>query len=116
MSQPFNPDDHNPETNPEWRPNVAERIYACAKCGHEQQTGTNHTGTVWGLRCRGRCRTITNPHTAREVVMPYYGPHTYVREVYPLPVSEETPFCDCPDGDGAEHVPACHLYEEATRV
>ena len=72
--------DHNPDTNPHWTPLVAKRVYKCADCDHEQVTTTNHTGTVWALRCRGRCRNIINPHTEREIVLPKYGPHFYVRE------------------------------------
>lgn len=72
--------DHNPDTNPHWTPLIAKRVYKCADCDHEQVTTTNHTGTVWALRCRGRCRNIINPHTEREIVLPKYGPHFYVRE------------------------------------
>lgn len=72
--------DHNPDTNPHWTPLVAKRVYKCADCDTEQVTTTNHTGTVWALRCRGRCRNIISPHTEREIVLPKYGPHFYVRE------------------------------------
>jgi DNA-directed RNA polymerase subunit RPC12/RpoP len=76
----FDPADHNPDKNPNWRPNVARRVYRCAKCGAETVTQTNHTGTVWSERCRGTCRTILHPHTARERVFPFDGPHRYVCE------------------------------------
>lgn len=73
-------DIHNPDSNPNWRPMVAWRVYACSQCGAEQRLQTNHTGTVWSARCVGRCRTITNPHTAREIVTPYHGPHRFIAE------------------------------------
>lgn len=76
-------DDHNPDTNPAWTAKVAQRIYACQQCGTEQELQTNHTGTVWAARCVGKCRTISNPHTANERVSPYHGPHRYVREAAP---------------------------------
>lgn len=72
--------DHNPDENKAWTPLVRWRAYRCNQCDTEQKMQTNHTGTVWNARCVGRCRTITNPHTAREVVSPYYGPHRYVRD------------------------------------
>ena len=75
----MNPADHNPDTNPAWRPFVANRIYRCDACGTETQCQTNHTGKVWGERCKGKCRQISNPNTARELVSPFYGPHSYVR-------------------------------------
>jgi len=71
---------HDPDRNPRWTPLFGRRVVACAQCGTEQTTTTNHTGTVWGLHCVGRCRQIINPHTAREIVLPYHGPHKYVRE------------------------------------
>ena len=73
-------DEHNPDANPNWTPRVAWRIYACKQCGAEQRMQTNHTGTVWHARCIGNCREIRNPHTAREIVMPYHGPHAMARE------------------------------------
>lgn len=73
--------EHNPDVNPAWTPKIAYRVYACGQCGTQKTIQTNHTGTVWAERCAGRCRTILNPHTAREVVMPYVGPHTYVGDV-----------------------------------
>lgn len=74
-------DAHNPDTNPNWTPKLAMRIYACCKCGTQKKVDTNHTGTVWATRCVGSCRTVINPHTAREVVLAYYGPHEYKGEV-----------------------------------
>lgn len=71
---------HNPDLNPSWSPKVAERVYACAICGTESTFSTNHTGTVFSARCRGKCRTIFNPHTAREVVCSADTPHHYARE------------------------------------
>lgn len=63
-------DEHNPDTNPNWRPKIAWRVYACEECGQETDLQTNHTGTVWGARCTGTCRDIINPHTEYEIVMP----------------------------------------------
>lgn len=59
---------HNPDVNKEWKPKVAWRTYACAECGTEQKLQTNHTGTVWGTACAGKCKDISNPNTAREHV------------------------------------------------
>lgn len=77
---PFDPFKHNPDLNPEWTANVAWRMYRCYACGHEKRIQTNHTGKVWSERCGGSCRTITNPHTAREQVGPAYTFHEYVCE------------------------------------
>lgn len=71
---------HDPDRNPAWRPRVALRVYACAVCDHESELQTNHTGSVPASRCYGRCRTITNPNTAREKVFPAFTLHRYVRE------------------------------------
>lgn len=68
-------DEHNPDTNPHWRPLMARRVLICRQCGAEHEATTNHTGTVWAERCSGRCRCIINPHTEHEAVLPYYGPH-----------------------------------------
>lgn len=76
------PDDtHNPDTNPAWTPLLGRRIYACNQCTTEVELATNHTGTVWNQRCYGKCRTILRANTAREVVLPYYGPHYFIRDV-----------------------------------
>lgn len=80
----FNPFAHNPDTNPNWKPNFGRRVYACTRCNTEQITTTNHTGTVPALQCKGPCRHILNPHTAREIVLPYHGPHHYIREARPM--------------------------------
>lgn len=71
---------HNPDTNPRWKPLVALRIYECMGCSSRVEISTNHTGVVYAQRCYGKCRTITNPHTARERVSPWYGPHKYIGE------------------------------------
>lgn len=71
---------HNPDVNPNWRPLMAQRVYACDTCQAETTIPTNHTGKTYGTRCAGKCRTIYNPHTAREIVAPHYGPHHYVRD------------------------------------
>lgn len=73
-------DEHNPDTNQNWTPLVASRVYACNQCDAECTISTNHTGTVWAQRCVGRCRNIRHPHTSRELVVPYEGPHRYIRE------------------------------------
>lgn len=72
-------DKHNPDTNPNWVPNIARRVYACNRCDTETIIETNHTGTVWETRCVGRCRNIINPNTSHETVLPYYGPHRFLR-------------------------------------
>lgn len=69
---------HNPDVNPDWKPLVAYRIYACTACGAETTINTNHTGKCFS-RCKGKCRTITNPHTAREQVYPADTCHAFVR-------------------------------------
>lgn len=74
-------DAHNPDVNAAWTPKIGRRIYACVQCDAEQEMDTNHTGTVPAARCVGKCRTIINPHTAREQVLPYNGPHQFVRDV-----------------------------------
>lgn len=76
---------HDPDRNAAWRPKVAYRRYACEQCGTEQRLQTNHTGRVPAARCVGSCRDIANPHTARERVFPWYGPHRYLGEVEPEP-------------------------------
>lgn len=68
---------HNPDLNPAWTPLVRNRVYACKGCGTEKTVQTNHTGTVWAERCAGSCRAIANPHTERETVSPFYGPHAF---------------------------------------
>lgn len=73
---------HNPDVNPAWTPKLARRVYGCDQCGAEQEMQTNHTGKVWGARCVGRCRQIINPHTSRELVLPYHGPHSLIREAF----------------------------------
>ena len=84
-------DAHNPDTNPEWLPKVARRVYACQQCGTEQEVSTNHTGKIYATRCAGRCREISNPNTARERVSPYYGTHVYVREANAIRKTETVP-------------------------
>jgi len=74
-------DAHNPDTNPNWTSLQERRIYACQRCGTEKEVSTNHTGTVWAERCAGSCRQILNPNTAREIVLPYHGPHKFVRKI-----------------------------------
>lgn len=73
--------EHNPDINPDWTPRIGWRIYACNQCGAETKIQTNHTGTVWAQRCAGKCRTILNPHTERERVMIYEGPHSFICDV-----------------------------------
>lgn len=81
-AEKFNAFDHDLDQNPHWRPSVAYRRYACAECGAERIMQTNHTGTVPGARCVGKCREILRPHTENEVVLPKYGPHRYICEAY----------------------------------
>lgn len=74
--------EHNPDLNPAWRPKVAFRIYACEGCGHLSTHQTNHTGGIYNTRCEGKCRTISNAHTARERVGPAYTCHRYVEDLH----------------------------------
>lgn len=53
---------------PGWVPKNARRVYACDTCGAETEIATNHCGTVWATPCKGLCKDIYNPHTAREHV------------------------------------------------
>jgi len=71
--------DHNPDENTNWKPNMASRVYRCAECGHEVTTTTNHTGSCYPI-CKGTCRHIISPNTARELVLPKQTRHIYVRE------------------------------------
>jgi hypothetical protein len=73
-------DAHNPDVNPDWTPLLATRRYVCRGCGAEREAKTNHTGSLPAERCVGRCRTILNAHTAREIVRPFFGPHDLVEE------------------------------------
>jgi endogenous inhibitor of DNA gyrase (YacG/DUF329 family) len=59
---------------------IKARWYKCAECGHESKRTTNHTEDCYP-ECRGRCRQIMYPNTAREVVLPKYTTHKYVGEV-----------------------------------
>lgn len=58
----------------------AVRIYQCVDCDQLVQTGTNHNGECYPI-CRGRCRQIINPNTAREVVLQKQTTHRYVSEL-----------------------------------
>lgn len=73
--------EHNPDTNINWKPKVAWRVYACSECGQETEIQTNHTGTVWSHRCTGTCRNILSPHTEFERVLPKHTAHKYVSEL-----------------------------------
>ena len=72
---------HDPDRNQAWTPKMARRRYICQGCGTEREMETNHTGTVWAGRCAGTCREIIHPNTAREVVLPFHGPHRYLGEI-----------------------------------
>lgn len=73
--------DHDPDTNQQWRPLVADRIYRCDGCGTECTIQTNHTGKVWAEPCHGTCKEIFNPNTGRERVIWHPArPHSYVGE------------------------------------
>lgn len=47
----------DPDINPDWKPRVAYRVYACETCGAETNISTNHTGKCVS-RCKGACRTV----------------------------------------------------------
>ncbi len=98
---------HDPDRNRAWTPLVAWRRYECKQCGAKRVSQTNHTGTIPAERCLGKCRQISNPHTAREVVSPYHGPHRYLGEYQP----------ECPHGSLMVHsCPDCvKEHQEATR-
>ena len=68
--------DHD-TANPDWKPKIGVRVYACGQCGAETTITTNHTGVVWNERCKGKCR-----NTEHERVLPYSGSHNYVKEAY----------------------------------
>jgi len=72
---------HDADNNPDWKPRVAYRIYACEKCATETTIQTNHTGSCFS-RCMGKCRNILNPHTAHERVLPADTRHVYISEKY----------------------------------
>ena len=69
----------DPDINPDWKPRVAYRVYACETCGAETNISTNHTGKCVS-RCKGACRTVLNPHTAREKVFPADTVHVFNRD------------------------------------
>lgn len=58
---------------------IAYRVYRCCDCGNEIVTDTNHRGPVYPV-CKGKCRTILNPHTANERVFPKQTKHEFVRD------------------------------------
>lgn len=70
---------HDPDVNKGWKPKVAYRVYACAECGAETAISTNHTGKCFS-RCKGACRHIIHPHTAREKVFPADTVHHYLKD------------------------------------
>lgn len=76
----YGPDGKLGKLPPDLLPATGPRRYKCCKCGSEQTITTNHIGIVPAARCTGKCRTILHPHSAREKVLPYYGPHKYVQE------------------------------------
>lgn len=74
-------DAHNPDTNPNWKPLVADRIYECDECHTRQKISTNHMGTAWAVKCAGTCRDIFAPHTVHErVVWRPARRHNYISE------------------------------------
>jgi DNA-directed RNA polymerase subunit RPC12/RpoP len=61
---------------------IAMRVYKCCGCGNEITTDTNHREAIYP-RCRGKCRTILNPNTSREVVIPANTKHEFVKDAKP---------------------------------
>jgi DNA-directed RNA polymerase subunit RPC12/RpoP len=59
---------------------IASRVYRCCDCGNEVVTETNHRAPIY-VRCRGKCRTILYAHTSREIVMPAYPKHEFVKDM-----------------------------------
>lgn len=59
---------------------IAYRAYACRECGHRVSLQTNHKIDCYPV-CKGACRQIINPHTARERVLPKQTAHRYVSEL-----------------------------------
>lgn len=75
----FNPADHNPDVNPNWRVNMASRRYQCADCGNEIITTTNHTGACYP-QCVGKCYQIVENNRGG-FRMRKQTKHVYIAEV-----------------------------------
>jgi len=58
----------------------AQRLYECVKCGNRITTGTNHRGEIYPT-CKGKCRQILNPHTAKEIVLPTQSAHKFIKDI-----------------------------------
>ena len=58
---------------------IQKRLYECEECGNQVVVETNHTGHCYSV-CKGKCRQIINPHTAREIVLPKQTSHKFVGE------------------------------------
>jgi endogenous inhibitor of DNA gyrase (YacG/DUF329 family) len=71
-------------SEPDFKPYIAERWYKCADCGHEVILSTNHNVECYPY-CKGKCRQIMFPHTAREVVLRKQTTHKFLRDVYSQP-------------------------------
>ena len=56
------------------------RNYECRECGNKIQTGTNHRADCYPV-CKGSCRQIINPNTAREIVLSKQTAHKYIGEI-----------------------------------
>jgi hypothetical protein len=61
----------------EFKPVVAARLYKCADCENEVILVTNHSTACWPT-CKGKCRKIIHPHTARERVLSKQTTHFFV--------------------------------------
>lgn len=58
---------------------IKKRVYECCDCGKVIVTETNHTGFIYPI-CKGTCRQILNPHTAKEIVLPTQTKHKFIRD------------------------------------
>lgn len=59
---------------------IRKRVYECQECGNRVEIETNHDTECYPI-CRGSCRQIINPHTAREIVLRRQTTHKYISEV-----------------------------------
>ncbi len=56
---------------------IKRRVYQCCECGNTIVTSTNHRASCYPT-CKGKCRQIINPHTAREIVLPKQTRHKFI--------------------------------------
>ncbi len=58
---------------------IAKRLYECHECGNRVEIETNHKIECYPV-CKGKCRQILNPHTAKEIVLSTQTTHKYIGE------------------------------------